>query len=198
MALTTSTQLALGTRAPDFSLPDTITGKQISLADFTGAKGVLILFICNHCPYVKLIQTELSAIGKEYMPKGIAMAAISANDISTHPDDGPEQMKKEAERLGYPFPYLYDETQAVAKAYQAACTPDIYLFDAQHQLVYHGQLDDARPNKTMPVNGTDLRQALDALLAGQPVNPVQKASMGCNIKWQAGNEPDYFKIPKKA
>lgn len=198
MALTASTQLVLGTKAPDFSLPDTTTGKQISLADFAGAKGLLILFICNHCPYVKLIQTELSALGKEYMLKGIAVVAISANDVSTHPDDGPEQMKKEAKRLAYPFPYLYDETQEVAKAYQAACTPDIYLFDAQFQLVYHGQLDDARPNTTIPVNGADLRQALDALLSGKPVNPVQKASMGCNIKWKAGNEPDYFKIPKES
>ena len=193
MVLTASTQLPPGSSAPEFSLPDTVSGKEVSLQDFKGAKGVLLFFICNHCPYVKLIQAELAAIGREYMPKGIAMAAISANDISTHPDDGPETMKKEAERLGYPFPYLYDESQEVAKAYQAACTPDIFLFDGSRKLVYHGQLDEARPNKKIPVTGADLRQALDALLAGQAVSPEQKASVGCNIKWKKGNEPVYFK-----
>ncbi len=193
MALTESTQLALGTSAPDFSLPDTVTGKTVGLQDFSGAKGLLLLFICNHCPYVKLIQSELSALGREYMPKGIAMVAISSNDISTHPDDSPEQMQQEAKRHGYPFPYLYDESQEVAKAYRAACTPDIYLFDGGHKLVYRGQLDDARPNKHIPVTGTDLRRALDALLRGEAISPEQKPSMGCNIKWKVGNEPDYFK-----
>lgn len=193
MALTESTQLALGTSAPAFALPDTVTGKTVSLQDFSGAKGLLLLFICNHCPYVKLIQSELSALGREYMPKGIAMVAISSNDISTHPDDSPEQMQQEAKRHGYPFPYLYDESQEVAKAYRAACTPDIYLFDEGHKLVYRGQLDDARPNKHIPVTGADLRRALDALLRGEAISPEQKPSMGCNIKWKAGNEPDYFK-----
>ncbi len=195
MALTASTQLPLGSCAPDFSLPDTVTGNEVRLQDFKGAKGVLLFFICNHCPYVKLIQVELSAIGRDYMHRGIAMAAISANDVSIRPEDGPEAMKKEAERVGYPFPYLYDESQEVAKAYQAACTPDIFLFDGSRKLVYHGQLDEARPNKKIPVTGADLRQALDALLAGQAVSPEQKASVGCNIKWKAGNEPAYFKKP---
>lgn len=193
MVLTASTSLPLGSQAPDFTLPDTVTGKKFSLRDLPGAKGLLLLFICNHCPYVKLIQTELSAIGRDYMPRGIAMAAISANDVSTHPADGPEEMKKEAERHAYPFPYLYDESQEVAKAYQAACTPDIFLFDADRKLVYHGQLDDARPNKQIPVTGADLRRALDALLAGEQISEGQTASVGCNIKWKKGNEPDYFK-----
>lgn len=195
MVLTASTQLALGSSAPDFTLFDTVTGKTVSLRDFKGAKGVLLFFICNHCPYVKLIQAELSAIGRDYMPKGIAMAAISANDVSVRPEDGPEAMQKEAELAGYPFPYLYDESQEVAKTYQAACTPDIYLFDAELKLVYHGQLDEARPNKKIPVTGTDLRQALDTLLAGQTISSEQKASVGCNIKWKKGNEPVYFKKP---
>ncbi len=195
MALTASTQLALGSSAPDFTLPDTVSGHVVSLKDLKGAKGVLLFFICNHCPYVKLIQAELSAIGRDYMPKGIAMAAISANDAGIRPEDGPGPMKKEAERAGYPFPYLYDESQEVAKAYQAACTPDIYLFDAKLKLVYHGQLDEARPNKKIPVTGADLRHALDALLAGQAISSEQKASVGCNIKWKKGNEPAYFKKP---
>lgn len=191
MALTPSTMLPLGTKAPDFRLPDT-NGKTVSLADFQSASALLVLFICNHCPYVKHIRAGLAQLARDYTPKGVAVVAINSNDVANYPDDSPARMKEEVKSAGYTFPYLYDETQAVAKAYRAACTPDIYLFDKNHKLVYRGQMDDSRPGSNLPVTGKDLRAALDAVLAGQPVSPNQKASVGCNIKWKAGNEPDYF------
>lgn len=191
MVLTASTMLELGAAAPTFALPDT-SGKVVSLDDFREAKGLLVVFMCNHCPYVVHVQHELAAIGREYGPKGIAMVGINANDAAAYPDDSFARMGEEARRVGYPFPYLYDATQAVAKAYRAACTPDFFLFDGDRRLVYRGQLDDARPGRDMPVTGRDLRRALDALLAGQPISGKQQPSMGCNIKWQPGNAPEYF------
>ena len=191
MALTPSTMLPLGTTAPDFKLPDT-NGKTVSLADFQDKPVLLVLFICNHCPYVKHIRIGLAQLARDYLPRGVAIAGINSNDVANYPDDSPARMKEEVKSAGYLFPYLYDETQAVAKAYHAACTPDIYLFDKTRKLVYRGQMDDSRPGNGIPVTGKDLRAALDAVLAGKPVSPHQKASMGCNIKWKAGNEPDYF------
>ena len=191
MALTPSTMLPLGTTAPDFKLSDT-NGKTVSLSDFKSSPALLVLFICNHCPYVKHIRAGLAQLARDYVPKGVAIVAISSNDAAHYPDDSPARMKEEVKSAGYIFPYLYDETQAVAKAYRAACTPDIYLFDKGQKLVYRGQLDDSRPNSGVPVTGKDLRAALDAVLAGKPVPPHQKASVGCNIKWKAGNAPDYF------
>lgn len=181
--------LPLGTTAPDFSLPDT-NGKTVSLSDFRG-KPVLVMFICNHCPFVKHIRAELAKIGRDYQSR-VGIVAINSNDIENYPDDSPAKMKEEAKSAGYTFPYLFDESQAVAKDYRAACTPDFYLFNANHKLVYRGQLDDSRPGNALPVSGKDLRAALDAVLAGKLVSPNQKASMGCNIKWKSGNEPDYF------
>jgi peroxiredoxin len=191
MALTPSTMLPLGTSAPEFRLPDT-GGKMVALADFKAAPALLVLFICNHCPYVKHIRSGLAAVGREYQQRGVAIVAISSNDAENYPEDGPEKMRQEAKAAGYVFPYLYDETQSVAQAYRAACTPDIFLFDKDRKLVYRGQFDDSRPGNGCPVTGRDLRAALDAVLAGQSVAPQQTASMGCNIKWKAGNTPDYF------
>ncbi len=200
MVLTPSTMLPLGSPAPGFSLPDT-EGKTVSLDDFKDAKAVLVMFICNHCPYVIHVADELARLGRDYQPKGVAVVAIGANDVETHPQDSPEKMKEEKALRGYTFPYLFDATQAVAKAYTAACTPDFFLFDADHKLVYRGQLDDSRPIRISsgnydsagnPCDGADLRWALDAVLSGQPVSHDQKPSMGCNIKWKPGNEPDYF------
>jgi len=191
MALTPSTMLPLGTTAPDFKLPDT-NGKTVSRADFKDKSALLVLFICNHCPYVKHIRAGLAQLARDYLPRGVAIVGINANDVENYPEDSPARMKEEVKSAGYLFPYLYDESQAVAKAYHAACTPDIYLFDKNRKLVYRGQFDDSRPGTGVPVTGKDLRAALDAVLAGKPVSPNQKASMGCNIKWKAGNEPDYF------
>jgi peroxiredoxin len=191
MALTPSNMLPLGTSAPDFRLPDT-GGKIVALADFKAAPALLVLFICNHCPYVKHIRSGLAAVGREYQQRGVAIVAISSNDAENYPEDNPEKMRQEAKAAGYVFPYLYDETQSVAQAYRAACTPDIFLFDKDRKLVYRGQFDDSRPSNGRPVTGRDLRAALDAVLAGKPVAPQQTASMGCNIKWKAGNAPDYF------
>jgi peroxiredoxin len=191
MVLTPSTMMNLGTTAPGFLLPDT-DDHTVSLDDFKGNKALLVMFICNHCPYVVHIADELARIGGDYQPKGVAVVAISANDVKTHPADSPEKMKAEKAARGYTFPYLYDETQAVAKAYTAACTPDFFLFDADQTLVYRGQLDVSRPGTDDPVTGADLRRAMDAVLAGQAVPDDQKPSMGCNIKWIAGNEPGYF------
>ena len=191
MALTPSTMLPLGTTAPDFSLPDT-NGKTVSLADLKDAPTLLVIFMCNHCPYVKHIRAGLAQLARDYQPKRVAIVGINSNDAMNYPEDSPARMKDEVKSAGYIFPYLYDETQAVAKAYRAACTPDIYLFDKNHKLVYRGQLDDSRPGNGIPVTGKDLRAALDAVLAGKPVPQNQKASIGCNIKWKAGNEPDYF------
>ena len=189
MAKTPSTMLPLGTPAPAFKLPDT-NGKMVSLPDFRG-KPVLVMFICNHCPYVKHIAAQLAQLGRDYHPRGLGIAAISSNDVANYPDDSPEKMKEEAKHVGYTFPYLYDESQAVAKAYRAACTPDFFLFDTEHRLVYRGQFDDSRPGNAMPVTGKDLRAAIEAALSGKDVSKDQKASLGCNIKWKTGNEPDY-------
>lgn len=183
--------LPLGTAAPDFQLPDT-NGKTVSLADFRDKSALLVVFICNHCPYVKHIRSGLAQLGRDYLPRDVAIVAINSNDAANYPEDNPAQMKEEAKSAGYLFPYLYDESQAVAKAYRAACTPDIYLFDKNRKLVYRGQFDDSRPGNGVPVTGKDLRAALDALLAGKAVSADQKTSAGCNIKWKAGNEPDYF------
>ena len=191
MSLTPSTMLPLGTAAPDFRLPDT-NGKTIALADFKGQPALLVIFMCNHCPYVKHIRAGLAQLARDYLPRGAAIAGINSNDVANYPDDNPARMKEEAKSAGYLFPYLFDETQAVARAYRAACTPDLYLFDKNQKLVYRGQLDDSRPGNGIPVTGKDLRAALDAVLAGKPVAPDQKASIGCNIKWKSGNEPDYF------
>lgn len=191
MALTPSTMLNLGTPAPDFQLPDT-SGKTISLADFDNAKALLVVFMCNHCPYVIHIRDALAQFANAYQAKGLAVVGISSNDVANYPDDSPEKMVEEAKSAGYTFPYLYDESQEVAKAYRAACTPDFFLFDADKKLVYRGQFDDSRPKSETPVTGRDLRAAADAVLAGQAVSPDQKPSMGCNIKWKPGNAPDYF------
>jgi len=190
MAAVNSTMLPLGTAAPDFRLPD-ISGKNVGLADFKG-KPLLVMFICNHCPFVKHIRGGLAQIGRDYAPSGAAIVAISSNDVENYPQDSPDKMKEEAKSAGYNFPYLYDATQAVAKEYRAACTPDFYLFDKDHRLVYRGQLDDSRPSNGLPVTGKDLRAALDAVITGKPVPATQKPSIGCNIKWKSGNEPDYF------
>lgn len=197
MALTPSTMLELGTRAPDFRLPNHNpgwgeVGKIVSLDDFAGAKAYLVMFICNHCPYVVHVARVLAKIGKDYQARGVAVAAINANDVTNYPDDSPEKMAEQANTRGYTFSYLYDEDQAVARAYAAACTPDVYVFDADRRLVYRGQVDDSRPNSGMPATGDDLKAALDAALAGQPVPGDQKPSMGCNIKWKKGNAPAYF------
>jgi peroxiredoxin len=192
MSLTPSTMMNLGTPAPDFALPDVRTGKTITLSDFANRQSLLVVFMCAHCPYVKLVEKQLAIIGSDYEPLGLGMVAISANDAEAYPDDAPEKLKEQADRLNFTFPYLYDETQQTAKAYQAACTPDVFLFDAQHRLVYRGQLDDARPGNGKPVTGKHLRAAISALLSGTPVSKTQLPSTGCNIKWKPGNEPEYF------
>jgi peroxiredoxin len=184
--------LELGTEAPHFTLPNPSTGENVSLEDFPEAKGYVIAFICNHCPFVQLIRHEFARFGRAYTEKGLAVIAINSNDIETYPDDGPEYMAKEASRFGYTFPYLLDEDQSVAKDYQAACTPDFFLFDADKKLYYRGQFDGSRPGNDVSVTGEDLRAAADALLAGQPAPEDQKPSLGCNIKWKAGNEPEYY------
>jgi thiol-disulfide isomerase/thioredoxin len=184
MAATPSNMMPLGTIAPDFNLLDVVTGKKVTLHSLKAEIATLIMFICNHCPYVKHVQDELIKLAHDYQVKGIAFIAINSNDVVNYPDDSPANMKQVAQEKGYPFPYLYDETQEVAQAYQAACTPDFYLFDNQLKCVYRGQLDDARPKNNIPVTGKDIRAALDAILAGQPVNPEQTPSIGCNIKWK--------------
>ncbi|MEY3204865.1 MAG: hypothetical protein RLZZ21_1196 [Planctomycetota bacterium] len=191
MVRTPSTMLPLGTSAPDFSLPN-VDGRIMSFADAAGPRGTVVMFICNHCPFVKHVADQLAALGRDCVGQGVGVVAISANDVSSHPADSPEQMVREAEDRGYVFPYLYDETQEVAKEYHAACTPDFYLFDANRRLVYRGQLDASRPGNEIPVTGRDLRAAIDALLAGKPPLAEQIPSLGCNIKWKAGNEPPYF------
>jgi len=175
--------LDLGTAAPHFALPDT-DGRIVRLDDFAAAPALLVMFICNHCPYVKHVRDELARIGREYTARGVGIVAINANDPDAYPQDAPPAMKVERAEAGYVFPYLFDETQEVARAYQAACTPDIYVFDAERRLVYRGQLDDSRPSNGVPVTGGDLRAALDAVLAGEPVSPEQRPSLGCNIKWR--------------
>lgn len=191
MARTPSTMLPLGTAAPDFKLMN-VDGREVALADFAGKPALLVMFMCNHCPFVVHVADELARLGSEYMARGVAVVGINSNDTATHPADSPERMVAEAEERGYAFPYLFDETQAVAKSYRAACTPDFFLFDQDRKLVYRGQLDDSRPGNGVPVTGKDLRMALDAVLGGKKPADEQRASLGCNIKWKAGNEPEYF------
>jgi peroxiredoxin len=191
MALTPSVMLALGTLAPAFSLPDVVTGDTVSLDDYKGTQAVLVMFICRHCPYVVHVREGLAQLGQDYADKDIGIVAISSNDADTYPDDAPDKLKQMAAELGFTFPLLYDESQEVAKAYSAACTPDFFLFDKDRKLVYRGQLDDSRPGSDIPVTGKDLRAAIDAVLAGQPVAEQQTPSMGCNIKWKKGNAPVY-------
>lgn len=183
--------LPLGTKAPDFSLPN-VDGKTVSLADLSSDKGLLVIFMCNHCPYVKHLRSGLAQLGRDYQAKGVAIVGINSNDVDSYPDDSPERMQEEHKSAGYTFPYLYDADQSIAKNYHAACTPDFYLFDKDRKLVYRGQFDDSRPGNGMPVTGKDLRGALDTLLKGQRVSTDQKPSIGCNIKWQKGNAPAYF------
>lgn len=192
MALTPSTMLPLGTPAPDFQLPEVRSGEIISLANFADRQPLLVMFICQHCPFVKHVEQELAKIGKDYHNKGLGIVAISSNSVETHPQDSPDNLKAMAIAFDFAFPYCYDETQEVAKAYTAACTPDFFLFDRERTLVYRGQLDDSRPSNALPVTGQDLRGAIDAVLAGKPVSPDQKPSIGCNIKWKPGNEPPYY------
>lgn len=188
----TSTMLALGTEAPDFTLPDTVTGQKYSLHDFADKKALLVMFICNHCPYVKHVRNEIARLGADYKDSELGIVAISANDPDQYPDDSPEAMKAEAETYGYTFPYLFDEEQAVAAAYTAMCTPDFFLFDSHRELVYRGRLDESRPDSGIPVTGRDLRAAIEAVLNDEPVLVEQHPSMGCSIKWKQGNTPAYF------
>lgn len=195
MARTPSRMPELGMQAPDFALPDTVSGRNVRLVDFTGSPALLVMFLCNHCPFVKHVRDQVAAIGREYHARGVAVVAISSNDVASHPDDSPDLMKREAADAGYSFPYLYDESQAVAKAYRAACTPDFFLFDRNRRLYYRGQLDASRPSKYLDgkhvaSDGRDLRNALERLLAGEPAPQPQLPSLGCNIKWKPGNEPE--------
>jgi len=191
MSLTPSTMLSLGTEARDFTLPD-IYGGKISFSDFKNAKAVLVMFICNHCPYVQHVRDEFVKLTKEYQNKDVAVIGINSNDFREYPDDSPEKMREEAETYGYTFPYLFDASQQVAKAFHAACTPDFFLFDMNQKLVYRGQMDDSRPGNGKPVTGADLRKALDAILEGKRAPGLQKPSIGCNIKWRKGREPEYY------
>jgi len=191
MVRTPSTMLPLGTAAPDFSLVN-VDSRTVSLSDFSDAPGLLVIFLCNHCPYVIHVADQLAQLAHEYMNRGVAVVGISSNDVANYPADSPEQMVAEAEARGYVFPYLYDETQEVAQSYHAACTPDFFLFDARQKLVYRGQLDSSRPDSGIPVTGEDLRAALDAVLAGRAAAEDQTPSLGCNIKWKPGGEPEYF------
>ncbi|MHC4691142.1 MAG: thioredoxin family protein [Planctomycetota bacterium] len=192
MTVTASKMLTLGTPAPNFSLPDT-KGNIVSPGDFEESPALLVIFMCNHCPFVKHILSDLVRFAKEYQAKGIAVIGINSNDVTNYPEDSPEMMARLVEDAGFTFPYLYDETQEVAKAYQAACTPDFFLFDKEHKLAYRGQMDDSRPGNNIPVTGLDLIKAMDAVLTGRAVSTEQKPSMGCNIKWKQGNEPEYAK-----
>jgi peroxiredoxin len=194
MALTPSRMVPLGTKAPNFSLPDVVSEKKVSLETFTGKKALLVMFVCRHCPYVQHVKKELAKLGKDYAQKSVGIVAISSNDVSKYPDDAPTRLKEMAEELGFNFSLCYDESQDVAKSYSATCTPDFFLFDQSRNLVYRGQLDDSRPDNGKPVNGRDLRNAVDAVLSGQPVSANQKPSMGCNIKWKTGKEPAYARL----
>lgn len=188
---TTSTMLPLGTTAPDFSLTDTVSGRTVSLGDYADKKALLVMFICTHCPFVKHVRQGLAALGRDYADKDVAIVAIGSNDPTDHPDDSPEGLAADAIDAGYPFPVLFDETQEVAKAYTAICTPDFFLFGPDRTLVYRGRMDESRPNMPVPVTGADLRAAIDAVLADEPVTDEQFPPMGCSIKWRAGNAPDY-------
>lgn len=190
MTVTPSTMAPLGMEPPDFELPDT-EGESVSLEDFEEAPALLVVFMCNHCPYVQHVRDELADFAREYRDRGLAVVGINSNDVEQYPDDAPEKMRVVKERVGFPFPYLYDESQEVAKAYGAACTPDFFLFDDDRGLVYRGQFDDSRPGNDEPVTGEDLREAADRVLAGEPVPGEQAPSVGCNIKWKPGNEPEY-------
>ncbi|MEB3214652.1 MAG: thioredoxin family protein [Nostocales cyanobacterium 94392] len=192
MVLTASTMLALGTKAPDFQLPDVVSGETISLFNFADKKAILIMFICRHCPFVKHVQEELAQLGKDYFQSDLGIVAISANDVKNYPDDAPDSLKIMAIELNFKFPLCYDETQETAKIYTAACTPDFFLFDNQLKLFYRGQLDDSRPSNGKAVTGKDLRAGINAVLAGKSLTSEQKPSIGCNIKWKPGNEPSYF------
>jgi len=192
MVKTASTMMPLGQIAPDFSLVNTLDGGQVSRQDFLGRPGLMVMFICNHCPFVQHLADALAQLGNDYSDRDLGIVAISSNDTEKYPQDNAQAMREEARQRGYRFPYLLDETQEVAKAYGAACTPDFFLFDVEHRLVYRGQFDDSRPSLEIPVTGRDLRAAIDALLAGQPVPETQRPSIGCNIKWKPGNEPAYF------
>ncbi|MCE7964537.1 MAG: thioredoxin family protein [Nitrospira sp. NTP2] len=188
---TASMMLPLGTPAPPFALPDVVSRRTVSLDSFSDQVVLLVMFICRHCPYVMHVEEELAKIGRDYAAKAVGIVAVSSNDPSAYPDDAPPRLKDMAQRLGFVFPLCFDETQATAKAYRAACTPDFYLFDRERLLVYRGQLDDSRPSNNKPVTGSDLRAALDAALAGTPIDPNQKPSLGCSIKWKPGNAPQY-------
>ena len=193
MALKPSTMLPLGSDAPAFELTNAVEGKPVSLRkDYDSASALLVMFICNHCPFVIHVRDELGRVAADYMPKGLAVVAINSNSIESHPEDGPENMKRLAIQEGWEFPFLFDETQEVAKAYKAACTPDLFLFDGDCKLLYRGQLDDSRPSNAIPVTGHDLRAAIEDVLAEAPVAIDQKPSVGCNIKWKRGNEPEYW------
>lgn len=195
MAATESTMLKLGVQAPDFDLPNCnpeVGGKRVTLNDYRGARALLVMFVCNHCPYVIHLRSALIELAREYAEQGLAVVAISANSIQTHPQDGPEQMQAEARAHRFPYAYLYDESQAVAQAYKAACTPDFYLFDSDMKLAYRGRFDGSRPKNDVPVTGEDMRRAVDAVLAGKLPEGEQIPSMGCNIKWAPGNAPDYY------
>jgi thiol-disulfide isomerase/thioredoxin len=192
MASTESTMLGLGTPAPAFELPDAVSGRTIMLDTFAGKSGLLVMFLCPHCPYVKHIQQSLAAMAKDYAAADLGIVAISSNDVAQYPEDGPEGLRQQAAELGFDFPYCYDETQDVAKAYQAACTPDFFLFDGERRLTYRGQFDDSRPKNDLPITGRDLRAAIDDVLAGRPAPSAQRPSIGCNIKWKPGNAPPYF------
>lgn len=192
MVAVPSTMLPLGTRVPDFSLVNAVDGRKVSPADVRDRQALLVMFICNHCPYVKHVMKEIGRVAADYRPKGVGIVAINSNDIQSHPDDAPQHMKALAKAEGWTFPFLFDESQEVARAFRAACTPDFFVFDRDRRLVYRGQLDDSRPKKDVPVTGRDLRAALDAVVSGKPVPANQTPSIGCNIKWKAGNEPEYF------
>ncbi|NJL88011.1 MAG: thioredoxin family protein [Leptolyngbyaceae cyanobacterium SM1_1_3] len=192
MVMVESTMLALGTMAPAFQLPDVVSGELVSPEDFAGKKALLVIFLCQHCPFVKHVKTELARLGQDYVPQDVGIVAISSNNVEKYPNDDPDHLKAMVETEGFNFPICYDESQAVAKAYTAACTPDFFLFDADLRLVYRGQLDDSRPSNGVPVTGKDLRGAVDKVLVGQPVPSNQRPSVGCNIKWKPGNEPSYF------
>jgi len=192
MVLTPSTMLPLGTKAPEINLPDVVSGDTVRLADLEGNAGLLVMFICRHCPYVKHVEQALSTLGSDYADQRLGIVAISSNDASNYPEDAPDSLKEMAISLGYTFPLCYDADQLVAKAYTAACTPDFFLFDGDQKLVYRGQMDDSRPGNGKPVTGEDLRAAIDAVLAGDQPDGIQQPSIGCNIKWKAGNAPAYF------